>query len=364
MVALPNNATSSTLAANATWTAASDDLIGYSNITCQLYADHGSASSGMTFQFSVNDTNFDDVYRFTMSSGTRRFQFPVCARYFRMVYTNGSTAQNAFRVAAYAHKGNVLTSIHRIEDDTKLDRSAQLVKAAVIAQKDGSTDVFTPLTATAGGNLKVAVQEGILSSLGGAVIVRSSAANLLGTVYQSTQADLRATVYQSTAADLNVTVAGYSTTVTVSSLAGAVQARVYTSSGGAIEGSTGTPGVGVLGLHVREALPVRASTSILVNMQTAGGSTTLLSSAAALKWRVYGFSVTSTVVGVSSCAFLSSNKERWGLLLGSGSSGISGANLAVSMPTSLFETDAAEALGFSASSSGLYRVSIAYWQDT
>jgi hypothetical protein len=155
-----------------------------------------------------------------------------------------------------------------------------------------------------------------------------------------------------------------SSIVQVSSLAGAVQARVYTSSGGAIEGSTGTPGVGVLGLHVREALPVRASTSILVDMQTAGGSTTLLSSAAALKWRVYAFSVTSTVVGVSSCAFISSNKERWGLLLGTGSSGISGANLTCSMPTSLFETDVAEALGFSASSSGLYRVSIAYWQDT
>lgn len=69
-----------------------------------------------------------------------------------------------------------------------------------------------------------------VSSLAGPVIVRSSAADALVTVYQSTVGalraaayqstvgDLRASVYQSTAADLNVTVAGLvapTTTATV-----------------------------------------------------------------------------------------------------------------------------------------------------
>lgn len=173
-------------------------------------------------------------------------------------------------------------------------------------------------------------------------------------------------VHQSTAGDLNVTVAGYvapSTTIAVSSLSGAVQARTFTSSGGSLEGSTTAPALGVLGLHTRECLPTRLSTRILCLIQTAGGSTVLVSSAANVRHRVSAFAVTSTVVGFSSVAFLSSGNERWGFLLGSGSSGITGANLAVSQPGSLFETAVNEALNFSASSTGLYSVAISYFTE-
>jgi len=298
-----------------------------------------------------------------------------------------------------------------------------------------------------------------VSSLAGAVIVRSSRADLLATVYQSSAADLNVTVagysttvnvssvagvvavspvstasvrvHQSTAADLHATIHQGSTAFTVQVSTGAVsvstgsitihqgstnfsvqvstgavsvstgsitihqgstnfsvqvstgavsvstgsvtvhqgstnfsvQSRMHTSSGGAIEGSTATPSTNVIGLHVRQVMPGRQSTSILVNIGSAGGSTSLVSSAAGVLTRVYAFSVMSTVVAISSCAFLSGSNERWGLILGSGSSGITGANLAVPPPGSLFETAVATALNFSASSSGLYRVSISYWQE-
>ena len=131
------------------------------------------------------------------------------------------------------------------------------------------------------------------------------------------------------------------------------------------QGSTAAPAADAFGLTVRSVLPTRQSTSILVNMQTANGSTTLVSSQAGVKQKVYAYSVTSTVAGVSSCAFLSSlgTAERWGLLLGSGSSGVTGANLAVAPPGTLFETDAASPLGFTASSTGLYRVSISWFSE-
>lgn len=51
-----------------------------------------------------------------------------------------------------------------------------------------------------------------ISSLAGAVIARSSAADLLGTVYQSTFADFRATVHNSTIGDLLASVQQNSTT--------------------------------------------------------------------------------------------------------------------------------------------------------
>jgi len=144
------------------------------------------------------------------------------------------------------------------------------------------------------------------------------------------------------------------------------QAALRTSSGGNLDGSTTAPAAGALGLHVRQVMPSPQSTSILVNMQTAGGSTTLVSSQAGLKHKVFAYAVTSTVVGVSSCAFISSltaTAERWGLLLGTGSSGISGANLAIGPPGSLFETDASVPLGFTASSTGLYKVSFSWFSE-
>jgi hypothetical protein len=150
-----NNSTSTPLGISATFTGTGEDVHDYGALTCQLYADEDSAANGMTFQFSTDNTNWDDVYSFTMTGGeTRRFQFPVCAQYFRLVYTNGTTAQTVFRVQTLLKHTNTLTSIHKIEDNVSTDRSAQLVKAGLIAQVNGTGD-FIPVQSTAGGILKV-----------------------------------------------------------------------------------------------------------------------------------------------------------------------------------------------------------------
>lgn len=119
-----------------------------------------------------------------------------------------------------------------------------------------------------------------------------------------------------------------------------------------------------LPVQVRTGTLTFGSTTILVNMQTAGGSTTLVSSVASATHKVFAYSVMSTIVATSTGTFLSSAaSDVWGLLLGSGSSGVSGANLAVTPPAYLFKTATGEALGFSATSSGLYRVSISYFTE-
>ena len=156
-----NNSTTTPLGGSATYTGTGTDLTGYSAVCVTIYADVDSGTDGMTFQFSSDNSNWDDTYAFTLdfsASSTRRFQFPICARYFRIVYVNGGGAQSAFRVQTILHTANQLTSIHRISNDMSPDRSAQVVKAALFAQKAGSGDL-TLVDATAGGNLKVAVEE-------------------------------------------------------------------------------------------------------------------------------------------------------------------------------------------------------------
>jgi hypothetical protein len=159
-----NNSTTTPLDGDVVYTGTGDDCLGCASITIQLDSSHDSATDGMTFQFSTDNSNWDDVYPFTYTAadGARRFQFPITARYFRIVYTNGNTLQTHFRVQTILHIQNQLTSIHRLVDDVSNDRSAQIVKAAIIAQKAGGgpgAGDFIAIQSTAAGNLKISVQE-------------------------------------------------------------------------------------------------------------------------------------------------------------------------------------------------------------
>jgi hypothetical protein len=134
-----NNTTTTPLGIGAVYTGTATDCTGYSNVTNTIYADVDSAASGMQFQF-CSDSSFGantDTHSFTLdfSEGpVRRFQFPVTARYFRIKYTNGGTGQGAFNVQNILHRGNVLTSIHRLGSETTVDRSAQLVKSLIMGE--------------------------------------------------------------------------------------------------------------------------------------------------------------------------------------------------------------------------------------
>lgn len=168
-----NNTTTATLAGDAVYTGTGTDILGYAAVTITLYADVDSATDGMTFQFSVDNSNWDDVYTFTMDvseSDTRRFQFPVTAQYFRVVYTNGSGAQSAFRIQTILHAANQLTSVHRLKDSMSGDRSAQVVKTALFARSEENGGTFEPVSVTEDGELEVL---NVAHDHGGAKMFRS-----------------------------------------------------------------------------------------------------------------------------------------------------------------------------------------------
>jgi len=154
-----SNSSVAQLAPAAEFAPSGTDVSQFASVAITVHSDKDSAVDGMAFEFSQDGTNWDDVYPFNLaaaSSQTRRFQFPVCARYFRVHYTNGATLTTQFRVQTILQRNNILTSIHRIEDVVKEDRSAQIVKAAIIAQREGAViQNFHPVLADVSGNLKV-----------------------------------------------------------------------------------------------------------------------------------------------------------------------------------------------------------------
>jgi hypothetical protein len=154
----PDATTTTPLNANSTWTSAAVDCSGFSAVTVTLSADVDSADTGMQFQFSTDATNWDDVYKFKMDvseSNTRRFQFPVCAQYYRIVYKNGGTGQAYFRVQTWLHRTNVLTSIHKVESTVVGDRSCQLMRSIITGETTAGGGAFVNVKVTGGGALSV-----------------------------------------------------------------------------------------------------------------------------------------------------------------------------------------------------------------
>lgn len=206
--------------------------------------------------------------------------------------------------------------------------------------------------------------------------LQSSAADLQVTVTPAVGSTFAVRALQSSAADLNVTVSGYSTIATVSTLQGRVlsdqnsttwftQAAIRDSSGVGLGGSTTAPSTGAQGLVVRSVLNNLQSTglSTLGNNST---SSTLVSSAASLRTKVYAYSIVSTVQAVQTLTFNSSagTNVLWALQLQSISSGIAGANLAVTPPAWLFATEAGSPLVFKVTgTTGTYHVSVSYFQE-
>lgn len=154
-----NNSSVGQLGNGGSFVGTGTDVSQYTSVAISVHSDQDSAEDGMTFEFSQDNSNWDDVYSFNMiasQSETRRFQFPVTAQYFRVNYTNGTETTTEFRAQTLLHRENLLTSIHRVESVVHEDRSAQLVKSVLIAQREGAViKDFYPVQSDVSGNLKV-----------------------------------------------------------------------------------------------------------------------------------------------------------------------------------------------------------------
>lgn len=207
------------------------------------------------------------------------------------------------------------------------------------------------------------------------IVAGSAAGSTLVTVRQSTVGDLRAAVYQSTAADLVTT------------------ARLQTSSGGNI-GSTAPLAVFLadstgqaLGASthyntsncqqyaplVRPIIPICNSTTIVITSTHSTAIYPLISSVASLRHKVFAYFIGSTHTNPSTLIFCSSLSnsgfDHWHVNFGSGSSGITGANLALPPPGFIFAGISQNALnvkiegGSSVTSTVVARISIAWFDE-
>lgn len=224
-----------------------------------------------------------------------------------------------------------------------------------------------------------------ISSLAGAVIMRSSKADALVSVYQSSASELQATVtpaagstwsvrpLQSSAADLQVTctpLAGSTWNVRVLQSSAAdlqatvTQAGTWTVNVGTHIQSSAAPSSNSSGVVVRQVIDNLLTTA---STNAFGASTTLSiqSSGASLRSYVTAYSITSTVQAVTKVAFYSSGVMLAPVVMAALSSAFAGVNLAVSPPGYLFRTiGAADALSLNTGNAAIagFKVWVSYFR--
>jgi len=152
------NSSDTPLTSGSTFTGTGEDVSTFASIKVNSFSDVASATDGLQLQFSSDNTNWDISYDFTTVAG-QGFVAEIGpeAKYFRIVYVNGGTNQADFRLQVIYH--SISTQHLGVPVGTVVVDSdnAQLVKAVLAGKKPNGA--YSDVNTTAGGNLKVALEE-------------------------------------------------------------------------------------------------------------------------------------------------------------------------------------------------------------
>jgi hypothetical protein len=154
------NSTATPLAGDAVFTGTSEDVKNYSTLAISIFTDKASATDGLSFQWSSDNSNWDIIENFTITANSgREFRKSPRARYFRVVYTNGNQAQAAFRLQTIFHPDSIATFNRPLDKDIPEFSEAVVVRSVIAAQRAGGSNDYLNIQATNGGNLKVSVED-------------------------------------------------------------------------------------------------------------------------------------------------------------------------------------------------------------
>ncbi|HYM22025.1 MAG TPA: DUF6385 domain-containing protein [Vicinamibacterales bacterium] len=152
-----NNSSVTALAGSGVFTGVSEDVSGYQAITVTVFANQVSAAGGLSLQYSPDNVNWDTSHTYTVAASVPRTVVEsVYARYFRVVYTNGATAQTAFRLQtiydAAPTSNDRATSQQLLIQPSQVSATANgTTTRATLTGLDAYTDLDILINFTAGG---------------------------------------------------------------------------------------------------------------------------------------------------------------------------------------------------------------------
>ena len=148
------NSTSTPLTGSGTFTGTAEDVSGYAQINYLIYSDQSGTFSP---QFSSNGTNWDDTVESYPIVAGQVFAITdnIEGRYFRVVYTNGSTGQSTFRLQSVYKSTAVGGEVSGIGTPPYSWQDGTLTQSVLVAASTAGGGVYVQPTVTPGGALSV-----------------------------------------------------------------------------------------------------------------------------------------------------------------------------------------------------------------
>lgn len=129
------NSTSTPLAANATFTGVAEDVSDYGVIQITIRSDVASATDGLEFLFSTDNIDFYSSDEYTIGAGKfKTYSVAPVARYFKIRYKNGTSAQTQFLIQTSYKQHYTKPSSHRLADNLSSQDDAEVVQSVLVAK--------------------------------------------------------------------------------------------------------------------------------------------------------------------------------------------------------------------------------------
>ena len=158
-VADANNGSVATLAAGATFTGTATDVTMYESVQVGVISDVASAVNGLQLQFSADNVNWDFVASTSYPGGSVGITVPSGARekWFRVVYTNGSTNQSSFRLTTKLTPGVAEVTKRFLSQPPTDSQLALLVNAVLTGKVTASGSKYTNVVTDVYGSLQTVI---------------------------------------------------------------------------------------------------------------------------------------------------------------------------------------------------------------
>lgn len=137
------------------------DNTGYAQVLIELTTDQDAATDGFIIQHSEDSLNVRHVHSISVKSNApngHHYPFSLTNKYYRIIYTNGTTPTGSFYLNSYLVKTPVEDGhTHSIEAEVDSDHPASINRSVIMAKNPGGA--YGNINRTTGGNLKISMEE-------------------------------------------------------------------------------------------------------------------------------------------------------------------------------------------------------------
>jgi len=153
-----DNSTTTPLGISGVFTGTGEDVSSYSAVSITVMTDEDAATDGFSIQFSEDNTNWDHVIpRNVLANVPESVILPPLAKFFRIVYTNGTTGQTFFRLSTLLRPNALGVQAEHLSTILVDEDLATNVRAVLAAKTPAGP--FVNINATNAGNLKIGIEE-------------------------------------------------------------------------------------------------------------------------------------------------------------------------------------------------------------